>query len=162
MRVAPPLSRCRAYQYAFVKICRCNRERKAREGERTPPSVLCSSFRPLAWRRPWRGRGRQGKERAGGTGKVKAPALPRGAVRGCSYLKWRAEGRFSLSPGWPPTPPNSMLSLFRKDSISRFFLFFAKKNFVVDEKSTFHHHYHFSSDHTSTSFIDIHMGFHFL
>jgi len=30
---------------------------------------LCSSFRPLAWRRPWRGRGRQGKERAGGRGR---------------------------------------------------------------------------------------------
>tara|TARA_A100001015_G_scaffold300168_1_gene385213 strand:- start:467 stop:637 length:171 start_codon:yes stop_codon:yes gene_type:complete len=55
-----------------------------------------------------------------------------------------------------------VLFLFRKDSISRFFLFFTKKNFVVDEKSTFHHHYHFSSDHTSTSFIDIHMKFHFL
>ena len=27
---------------------------------------------------------------------------------------------------------------FRKDSISRFFLFFCRKNFVVDEKSTFH------------------------
>ena len=38
----------------------------------------------------------------------KAPALPRGAVRGCSYLKWRVEGRFSLSPGWSPTTPNSM------------------------------------------------------
>ena len=57
----------------------------------------------------------------------------------------------------------TMVTLFfRKDSISRFFLFFCRKNFVVDEKSTFHHHYHFSSDHTSTSFIDIHMGFHFL
>ena len=55
-----------------------------------------------------------------------------------------------------------VLLFFRKDSISRFFLFFCRKNFVVDEKSTFHHHYHFSSDHTSTSFIDIHMGFHFL
>jgi len=54
---------------AFVKTCHCNREGKARERERTPPFVLCSSFRPLAWRRPWRGRGRQGKERAGGRGR---------------------------------------------------------------------------------------------
>ena len=41
---------------------------------------------------------------------IKAPALPRGAVRGCSYLKWRAEGRFLVSPGWSPTPPKSMLN----------------------------------------------------
>ena len=60
----PALSRCHAH--AFVKTCI---ERERRERERTPPSVLCSSFRPLAWRRPWRGRGRQGKERAGGRGR---------------------------------------------------------------------------------------------
>ena len=41
---------------------------------------------------------------------LKAPALLRGAVRGCSYMKLRVEGRFSLSPGWSPTPPNSMLN----------------------------------------------------
>ena len=105
----------------------------------------------------------------------RAPSLPRGAVRGCSYLKWRVEGHFFLSVGWSSRPLKiyaqstqlveritMVLFLFQKDSISRFFLFFCRKNFVVDEKSTFHHHYHFSSDHTSTSFIDIHMGFHFL
>ena len=58
----PALSRCHAH--ASVKTCI---ERERRERERPPPSVLCSSFRPLAWRRPWRGRGRQGRERAGGT-----------------------------------------------------------------------------------------------
>ena len=52
--------------------------------------------------------------------------------------------------------------VFSKGFDFKIFLFFCRKNFVVDEKSTFHHHYHFSSDHTSTSFIDIHMGFHFL
>ena len=34
--------------------CTCAPTRERRENERTPPSVLCSSFRPLAWRRPWR------------------------------------------------------------------------------------------------------------
>ena len=51
---------------SLLLCCTCAPTRERRENERTPPSVLCSSFRPLAWRRPWRGRGRQGRERAGG------------------------------------------------------------------------------------------------
>ena len=33
--------------------CTCAPTRERRENERTPPFVLCSSFRPLAWRRPY-------------------------------------------------------------------------------------------------------------
>ena len=69
----------------------------------------------------------------------RAPSLPRGAVRGCSYLKWRVEGHFFLSVGWSSRPLKiyaqstqlvermcMVLSLFRGDSIFIFkiFLFF--------------------------------------
>ena len=53
---------------SLLLCCTCAPTRERRENERTPPSVLCSSFRPLAWRRPWRGRGRQGRERPGRDG----------------------------------------------------------------------------------------------
>ena len=56
-----------------------------------------------------------------------APALPRGAVRGCSYLKWRVEGRFFLSPGWSPTPPKSMLNRLSSSRGSPWCFFFFER-----------------------------------
>ena len=103
------------------------------------------------------------------------PGTPQGGCTGVLVPEMEGRGPFFSFGGMATYTPQkyaqstqlveriTMVTLFfRKDSISRFFLFFCRKNFVVDEKSTFHHHYHFSSDHTSTSFIDIHMGFHFL
>ena len=80
----------------------------------------------------------------------KAPALPRGAVRGCSYLKWRVEGRFFLSPGWSPTPPNSMLNrlsssrgspwcfhFFERIRFQDFFYFFVEKTLLLMKNQHF-------------------------
>ena len=80
----------------------------------------------------------------------RAPALPRGAVRGCSYLKWRVEGRFSLSPGWSPTPPNSMLNrlsssrgspwcffFFERIRFQDFFYFFVEKTLLLMKNQHF-------------------------
>ena len=62
--------------------------------------------------------------------KTRPPPLPRGAVRGCSYMKLRVEGRFSLSPGWSPTPPNSMLNRLSSSRGSPWcFLFFERIRF---------------------------------
>ena len=80
----------------------------------------------------------------------KAPALPRAAVRGCSYLKWRVEGRFFHSPGWSPTPPNSMLnrlsssrgspwcfSFFERIRFQDFFYFFVEKTLLLMKNQHF-------------------------
>ncbi len=80
----------------------------------------------------------------------KAPALPRGAVRGCSYLKWRVEGRFFLSPGWSPTPPNSMFNrlsssrgspwcffFFERIRFQDFFYFLQKKTLLLMKNQHF-------------------------
>ena len=80
----------------------------------------------------------------------KAPALTRGAVRGCSYLKWRVEGRFFLSPGWSPTPPNSMLNrlsssrgspwcflFFERIRFQDFFYFFVEKTLLLMKNQHF-------------------------
>ena len=79
-----------------------------------------------------------------------APALPRGAVRGCSYMKLRVEGRFFLSPGWSPTPPNSMLnrlsssrgspwcfSFFERIRFQDFFYFFVEKTLLLMKNQHF-------------------------
>ena len=80
----------------------------------------------------------------------RAPALPRGAVRGCSYMKLRVEGRFILSPGWSPTPPNSMLnrlsssrgspwcfSFFERIRFQDFFYFFVEKTLLLTKNQHF-------------------------
>ena len=80
----------------------------------------------------------------------RAPPLPRGAVRGCSYMKLRAEGRFSLSPGWSPTPPNSMLNrlsssrgspwcfyFFERIRFQDFFYFFVEKTLLLMKNQHF-------------------------
>ena len=72
-------------------------------------TALCSSFRPLAWRRPWRGRGRQGKEQgAGGTLCFKLlplflfPEVPRPLPSQPS----RSVLDLSDLPGFSPPPPS--------------------------------------------------------
>ena len=81
---------------------------------------------------------------------IRAPSLPRGAVRGCSYLKWRVEGRFFLSPGWSPTPPKSMLNrlsssrgspwcffFFERIRFQDFFYFFVEKTLLLMKNQHF-------------------------